>query len=743
MAINTSDYLLQQLVNQNKDNNDSLTAIRELLADNLKQNSKKKTGSSSPGSPRPGGSGGRGGSGSGSGNKNTFGKMFKSLSSEVSNVSKTMMNSSANVSTVVNSLGMSASSAAGALTMIPGPIGVAATAFKMVADVGMAVYNVLNAQLEVYTKINSAGVALAEGYGSVLKGAGASMMSVDNFAAALQTHSAVVAQLDGVYGDGVSSFGKLLGSVQLAQNQLGLYGVSQQTLTDLTARNIKFQKQYGGSEMIRNMNQAQSSEQFITTLTKFSKSIGESVDSLLNKTKNLDKSIDTRSMIIALKNYSKLPKETAALTSKAFNEAASSMGDMGSDYLRLISHRLSIGGIPDDLFSPVLNEVADLGEYMVKSGITDANVIRQKQIEYVRANRETIEQDILYQRSIGNEQAALFESQLLDLEAAANDPKNSPADKLTQFTNRFNMWISKTFSEPFNKLYADTQNSVVDYLSGIADRTDGAWEFLWEFAKDGFGLIPIAKDAIEYVDGLGAEFSTWLDNLGSDLMGGSYDKISNAFNSFIDNLVDLPGKLWDSVSGWFGGGEKEKPKTQEPSVDVTNKSQYITTEQTTLNKITDSVMGLFDSIYTPFKQWNDARTWTPPKPTDKEAMWRMGDLISSNNGKKPISTPRIEKTENVVPDVVLERKMFDKSAWKPGEAPYQAEKPIDFESFANDRKDLNITNRADVPQLQAMDEQSEILKRLADASEASLSAIQQTNNFLRTISENTQGERNS
>ena len=226
-------------------------------------------------------------------------------------------------------------------------------------------------------------------------------------------------------------------------------------------------------------------------------------------------------------------------------------------------------------------------------------------------------------------------------------------------------------------------------------------------------------------------------------MGGSYDKISNAFNSFIDNLVDLPGKLWDSVSGWFGGGEKEKPKTQEPSVDVTNKSQYITTEQTTLNKITDSVMGLFDSIYTPFKQWNDARTWTPPKPTDKEAMWRMGDLISSNNGKKPISTPRIEKTENVVPDVVLERKMFDKSAWKPGEAPYQAEKPIDFESFVNDRKDLNITNRADVPQLQAMDEQSEILKRLADASEASLSAIQQTNNFLRTISENTQGERNS
>ncbi|AXC39305.1 UNVERIFIED_ORG: hypothetical protein [Escherichia phage CMSTMSU] len=34
--------------------------------------------------------------------------------------------------------------------------------------------------MEVYTRINSAGVALAEGYGSVLKGAGASMLSMDD-----------------------------------------------------------------------------------------------------------------------------------------------------------------------------------------------------------------------------------------------------------------------------------------------------------------------------------------------------------------------------------------------------------------------------------------------------------------------------------------------------------------------------------------------------------------------------------
>ncbi|AXC39306.1 UNVERIFIED_ORG: hypothetical protein [Escherichia phage CMSTMSU] len=42
MAVNTSDYLLQQLVNQTKDNNDSLTAIRELLAENIKNDKKNQ-----------------------------------------------------------------------------------------------------------------------------------------------------------------------------------------------------------------------------------------------------------------------------------------------------------------------------------------------------------------------------------------------------------------------------------------------------------------------------------------------------------------------------------------------------------------------------------------------------------------------------------------------------------------------------------------------------------------------------
>ncbi|GAB0880819.1 hypothetical protein MZ16F87_50510 [Escherichia coli] len=732
MAVNTSDYLLQQLVNQTKDNNDSLTAIRELLAEHIKNDKKKSGSNSKKNGSSSSSSSNRGNRGSAQADDGkAFGKLFKSLSSEVSNVSKTMMNSSTNVSTVVNSLGVSASSFAGSLAMMPGPIGAAAAAFKLVTGAGLAVYNALNAQLEVYTRINSAGVALAEGYGSVLKGAGASMLSMDAFSEALQTHSSVVAQLDGAYGDGVATFGKLLGTVQQAQNELGLYGISQKTLTDLTARNIKFQKQYGGREALRSMDQAKSTEQFIMSMTKFSKSMGESVDALLNKTQNLDKSLDTRSMQIALQNYSGLSSKAAVATSKAFNEAAGAMGDAGADFLRLISHRLSIGGVPDDLLTPVLNQFADLGENLVRSGVTDSQEIRRQQLEFVKKNKELIKQDLLNQIQLGNTTAATFYQQLLDMEATVNEPKNNPADKLTQFTNRFNMWISKEFTEPFNTMYANTQNSIVDYLSDIADRTDGAWEFIGELALDGFGLVPIAKDAIAYLDRIGAEFTAWLDGLGADIFGSGYSKVSEAFDTFMNNLMDLPGNLWNSVKSWFGGGSDNDIKlnnsTETPAESVNN------IIDNGVNSVSDYFAGMWDK----FNKWNTSRNYKEPKPLPSD----YADSLFNRPGVERIR-PVIEKTNNVAPEITVSRKDFDKTAWAPGEPPVPP-KPDDTEAI---KKMINngsaVTSRTGPP-APISDEMKEILKKLADVNEQSLSAVQQTNNYLRTISENTQGERNS
>lgn len=733
MAVNTSDYLLQQLVNQTKDNNDSLTAIRELLAENIK-NDKKKSGSNSKKN---------GSSSSSSSNRGTrgsaqaddgkaFGKLFKSLSSEVSNVSKTMMNSSANVSTVVNSLGVSASSFAGSLAMMPGPIGAAAAAFKLVTGAGLAVYNALNAQLEVYTRINSAGVALAEGYGSVLKGAGAAMLSVDQFSEAVSVHAQAVNQLGALYGDGTMAFANLLGNVQLAQKELGLYGISQKTLIDLTARNIKVQKLLGGKELLQRANQERSTEQFIKTITTFSKAMGESVDSLLNKTSSLDDSLDAKSIAISLEHVGGLTSDAAATAAKNIVEASAAMGDFGPKLLSIVNSKITTGALPDDILAPELFDLSNYVSELVRSGTSSVD-LQRKIMEYTKKNKSELEMELYYQQQRGSEGAAAAAAlkELLAAESRFNAAQNNPADKLTQFTNRFNMWISKEFTEPFNIMYANTQNSIVDYLSDIADRTDGAWEFIGELALDGFGLVPIAKDAIAYLDRIGAEFTAWLDGLGADIFGSGYSKVSEAFDTFMNNLMDLPGNLWNSVKSWFGGGSDNDIKlnnsTETPAESVNN------IIDNGVNSVSDYFAGMWDK----FNKWNTSRNYKEPKPLPSD----YADSLFNRPGVERIR-PVIEKTNNVAPEITVSRKDFDKTAWAPGEPPVPP-KPDDTEAI---KKMINngsaVTSRTGPP-APISDEMKEILKKLADVNEQSLSAVQQTNNYLRTISENTQGERNS
>ncbi|EOR9073833.1 hypothetical protein FOI42_RS01835 [Escherichia coli] len=723
MAVNNSDYLLQQIVNKSNDTVDGLSAIRELLAESLKNDKKKNNGG---GNPSPGDSSGPSGGGRGSrGNSSSMGKMFRAMSSEMTNVGKTMMSTSANVSTVINSMGMSASSVAGSLSMIPGPVGMAASAFKMVADVGMAVYNVMNAQLEMYNRVNSAGVSLAEGYGSLLKGSGSALMSMDLFSEVISTHSDVIAQLDGSYGDGVKEFGKLLGVVQNAQDKLGLYGMSQKTLSDLAARNIKIQKQFGGAELVRNINQAQSTQELIKTMSTFSKTMGMSIDELLKKTQSLDKSFDARILKTTLNNWVGLSEETATLTTKALTEAAGGMGDMGTDFLRLISHRISIGGVPDDLLSPMISEFADLGENMVKSGVTDAKAIREAQYQWVKKNRKRVEKDMEDMQRSQNFTAAAFAKQMLDMEAAINADKNRPADKIAEFTDRLNRWVSTEFVAPFNKMYADVQNNVVDYLTAIADRTDSAWGFIWELAKDGFGLVPIFKDAVAYVDRVGNEFVLWLEGLGADIFGDTYTQVSKAFDDFMKNLMDLPGKLWDKVKGWFGSDDKSE-KQEEPKKKIEEKA---TSFWDSIGNSVDDFTKFVEEKTLDFQKWKSSKLYTPPRPFNVDNAYRV-------LGYEPPKNVQTTVMPNTPPMMELTRKHYDKSAWKPGEAPFPPEPDRDIKSLVTPQ---NGTINNDM----SSEEIKEIFKRLAEMSEQSLAATNQTNNYLRTISENTQGERNS
>ena len=294
MAGTSTDYLLQQLLTSNEKANDNLSAMRDLLSENLKKNgSNNNNNNNNPGN-----------------GNNRRKKQKISLNDALKNISRDV-SGSADVGTVTNSLGTGMSSVIGTLGKAVPAISGVTTAFQLLIEAGLSVYNYLNQQLDMYNKINSSGVSLSNGMNSIRAGSANALMSMDKFGNSVIKHADAIAQLNGIYGDGVKEYGDLIGSLQLAQDKIGIYGVSQEQMADLTARNIKFQKQFGGAELIRQTNQEKSTQEFIKNMTTFSKSMGESVDAILKKTQDFDKSLDARGLEAALENWAGLSNKAA------------------------------------------------------------------------------------------------------------------------------------------------------------------------------------------------------------------------------------------------------------------------------------------------------------------------------------------------------------------------------------------------------------------------------------------------
>jgi hypothetical protein len=232
---------------------------------------------------------------------------------------------------------------------------------------------------------------------SIRAGSANALMSMDKFGNSVIKHADAIAQLNGIYGDGVKEYGDLIGSLQLAQDKIGIYGVSQEQMADLTARNIKFQKQFGGAELIRQTNQEKSTQEFIKNMTTFSKSMGESVDAILKKTQDFDKSLDARGLEAALENWAGLSNKAATETTNAFIQAAAGMGDAGKSFFKIISSQAVTGALPTEYMTGVIAEFAEENKKMFMGGITDAKEIRSANIKWVRMHKDQIKRDMMNQ----------------------------------------------------------------------------------------------------------------------------------------------------------------------------------------------------------------------------------------------------------------------------------------------------------------------------------------------------------
>ena len=134
-GIGNNDYIQQQLLDQSVAMNDNLSAMRTVLLD-IKKNTNKGSGSGGSGGNNDSGNGGGPGGGGGSGGSGGAWKnAFKDLFGEAQNIGRTMLGNSGSIQNTVGSFTAGARVLQNSLGKLPGPIGMAATAFLQVVPV--------------------------------------------------------------------------------------------------------------------------------------------------------------------------------------------------------------------------------------------------------------------------------------------------------------------------------------------------------------------------------------------------------------------------------------------------------------------------------------------------------------------------------------------------------------------------------------------------------------------------------
>lgn len=711
MAITQSDFILQELLKQSEKENDNLSAMRELLIEmnkELKKGSKPGGSSGSPGSPRPR---------PGSNDNKKYSDMFKSMFGSIKGTASTMLGNDSTTANVVGSLGVGVKGVTGALSMLPGPIGVAANAFSMVADAGMAVYEYLNAQLNMYNQLNSSGILLSTGITTLERGAAQSLMSVNEFGSVLTKNSQVIAAMEGQYGSGVESFGKLLNTVQKLQSVNGLYGVSQTQLADLAAKNFKYQKIYSSQEAMRNFNAAVSTETFTTQMVTLSRTVGKSVDELMNKFDNMASNLDSHMNTRSLTRIFGMAEEDATEVNKAFNMLASSLGEPGEMLQKLNASKNSLGVLPEEMNSWFMQMLTDQMQQIQLNKVKDPKQMQQMLSDFMDKNAAALQDEIDAQVMAGNSQQAAMLESLRDNMKLLNNTKQDVSPVLEEFTSRFNTWMSTTFTEPFKTLWADTRDSTLKYLMETYDAADGFFGMPVQMFKD-----LMNKFGMEW-KGFG-DFVTSIPGSLLDLIFNDTENIKKSFKDFVDTLIEFPSQLasyiWSLITGDGVKENLDNLKGTVGSVFTHIGDMFSSLADMTFNyddmkqKITTSFESMKDKLS---GWWDSAKSWfSGEDPTD----------INKDSKGKPVVPPVTGSEKPKEPPKVTEK------------GP-QYTKPVKIEK--KDEQAAPVDQAVD-PQVAAYESILKLLNSLVSTSEQGNQLDTVNGGYLRQIAENTAGQPN-
>jgi hypothetical protein len=717
-GIGNNDYIQQQLLDQSTAMNDNLSAMRSVLLD-IKKNTNKGSGSggsgggnndSGNGGPGPGGSGSSGGA---------FKNAFKDLFGEAKNIGKTMLGNSGSIQNTVSSFTTGAKVLQNSLGKLPGPIGMAATAFLQVVQVAGMVYEYMNEQLNMYNELNSAGLTLSDGMLTVRKGAAGAFMSINDFSGAIKRNSQELAAMEGQYGDGVEHFGKLLNTVQLAQDKMGLYGVSQQQLADITAKNYKFEKMYAGEQGLRSMSEAQSTEKFVGSMTYLSKAVGKSVDDLLKTFDGMSDTVDSEVTEQALKNRFGFSDDKAAQVNKTFNSVYASMGKSGESLQKIMSSKMFEGALPEEFNNNFTQLFAQQVEALHAAGITDSKEAKQRMHQWIQEHQGMLDSEIGNQQLLRNSAAAAFLKQLKTQDQLLNDPKNNPTPIFENMTQRFNNWIGKTFTEPFNTFYAKTAESAATYLMNLADNSTDAWDFASKLFSDGLTKVNLANigmvSKILEIPGMIMEM----------IFGDSWNAVSEAFTKLVGDVVQIPiriGKLiWTMFTGSEGdidqAGKEMMGSIKKVFSDVIGVFTNIANLSINVDDVKTKFLDAFDSLKSKLSSmWDRVKGW-----------WSDSEEPEETTTEPPKPLPPVPPTASQPTNVGNQTVTAKTEITKPVkiEQADQSSPLVEQQTASNGQEDMN-----------------KVLNEILNSIQSQNSNAGQTALILRQIAENTEPPRN-
>ena len=156
-------------------------------------------------------------------------KLFINVMNSISADSKT------GVSGVLDSIG-GLSSTVG--TLIP-ELDILFSGITATAEILEYTWDMLNKNLDAYRNLNANGVALSGGMQKLGASTAYANLTTGAFGQILQNNTDVVAGLSSEYEDAVDTIGAFIGSVNQAQLQMGIYGLSQEQVADLTLKYTK------------------------------------------------------------------------------------------------------------------------------------------------------------------------------------------------------------------------------------------------------------------------------------------------------------------------------------------------------------------------------------------------------------------------------------------------------------------------------------------------------------------------